>query len=307
MLYIRISALLYCAFSTRFCFPVLPYLRSNCFQCWARHVGPPLSPNCCWSPLLVTNRRRVFESAAILQPQRAHSCPFPPHPVVPITALLYSQLTCPRGCHPHFWPRLWFEMGYKLNSLGALLLVIILYFIQQRQRRNTARQQKGCAPLVQHQPAEPFFGLDFIIKIHKDIPSLHRFHQDHGHTFQLNSLVGPPTIHTVAPENLRLIHTEDEKWGIEPYRLAGMEPFCGRGFLTMDGDVWRHARRALRPSFAKNNLVDLSILSREVDKIEADLPKNGGTVDLQPLFYVTVRCSSQPLQLCYTWLTRYSF
>lgn len=122
-------------------------------------------------------------------------------------------------------------MGFKLNSFAALLLLIILYFIQQRQRRNTARQQRGCAALVQHQPAEPFFGLDFIMKIHQDIPSLHRFHQDHGHSFQLNTLISPPTIYTVAPENIKVIHTDDASWGIEPQRLPGMEYFCGKQLL----------------------------------------------------------------------------
>lgn len=158
---------------------------------------------------------------------------------------------------------------------------------------------------MQHQPAEPFFGLDFIMKIHQDIPSLYRIHQHHGHSFQLNTLISLPTIYTVAPENIRIIHTDDDKWGIEPGRLPGMEYFCGRGFLTMDGDVWRHARRALRPSFAKSNLLDLSILSREVDKLVADLPKDGGTVDLQPLFYVTVCLSVLPVFYC-TPLTRRS-
>lgn len=216
--------------------------------------------------------------------------------IVPITALLHC-------CRPPFWPHLCFKMGYEYNSLAALLLAIILYFVQQRQRRNTARRQRGCATPVQHQPAEPFFGMDFIMKIHQDIPSLHRFHQDHGHSFQLNTLISLPTIYTVAPRNIKVIHTDDDKWGIEPARLPGMEPFCGRGFLTMDGDVWRHARRALRPSFAKSNLLDLSLLSRQVDKVVADLPKNGGVVDLQPLFYVTVRLSFWPRLLYYMPLT----
>lgn len=198
-------------------------------------------------------------------------------------------------------------MGYKLYSFASLLLVIILYFIQQRRLRDTARQQRGCATLEQHQPAEPFFGLDFIMKIHQDISSLHRFHQDHGHTFQLNTLISLPTIYTVAAENIKVILTDDDKWGIEPARLSGMEPFCGRGFLTMDGDVWRNSRRALKPSFARGNLLDLSILSREVDKIVADLPKNGDAVDLQPLFYVMVCSSFWPLLLRYMPLNRYSF
>ena len=86
-----------------------------------------------------------------------------------------------------------------------------------------------------------------------------------------------------------------------------MELFCGRGFLTMDGDVWRHARRALRSSFAKSNLSDWSILSREVDRIVADLPRNGDAVDFQPSFNAMVCISFNPLMTSNVELMRYSF
>ncbi|KAI1082057.1 cytochrome P450 [Whalleya microplaca] len=69
-------------------------------------------------------------------------------------------------------------------------------------------------------------------------------------------------------------------------RLPGMEYFCGRGFITTDGDTWRHSRKLLKPSFDLSNIRDLSILKEEVDTLLKQLPKDGSTVDLQPLLYV---------------------
>lgn len=68
-----------------------------------------------------------------------------------------------------------------------------------------------------------------------------------------------------------------------------MEFFCGRGFITMDGDVWQHSRKSPRPSFAKHNIADLNILSRKVGDLLTQLPKDGETIDLQPLLYIVVR------------------
>ncbi|KAF1918279.1 cytochrome P450 [Ampelomyces quisqualis] len=68
-------------------------------------------------------------------------------------------------------------------------------------------------------------------------------------------------------------------------RLPGAENFCGRGFLTTDGDVWQRSRKLLKPTFARNNLQDLKYLSEQVDIMIAQIPQNGETVDLQPLLY----------------------
>ncbi|KAI1130598.1 cytochrome P450 alkane hydroxylase-like protein [Nemania abortiva] len=171
------------------------------------------------------------------------------------------------------------------TTLISLALSVIIIVGQRIRRRNALRSSGGFQPLAQYRPFDVFVGLDFAISVNRDIPSLHRHHQRFGHSFQLNTLSSNPTILTIAPENIQAIHSRGEEWGIRPIRLAAMEPFCGRGFLTTDGDVWRHARRSLRPSFARSNLTDLSVISRETDKLFESLPRNGETVDLQPLLY----------------------
>ncbi|KAF2256069.1 putative cytochrome 52A12 [Trematosphaeria pertusa] len=117
-----------------------------------------------------------------------------------------------------------------------------------------------------------------------DIPILYRHHQRRGPTFQAHALLSQPSIITIAPANIRVVNTGKD-WGVAPMRLAGMEYFCGRGFLTTDGDLWSRSRKLLKPTFNKANLTNLSFLSAQVDTMLQQLPKNGTTVDLQPLFY----------------------
>jgi cytochrome P450 len=71
-----------------------------------------------------------------------------------------------------------------------------------------------------------------------------------------------------------------------------MEHLCGRGFLTTDGEIWNHSRKLLKPTFARSNLLDLSTVENELDKLIEAIPTDGSTVDLQPLLSNMVRVSS---------------
>lgn len=149
-------------------------------------------------------------------------------------------------------------------------------------------QSEGCALPAFHRPKEPFLAFDFQMAMYNQVSSLYHLHRRYGNTFQVDSLCGNPTLNTIAPENVRAINISKD-FGVEPMRLAGMEYFCGRGFITTDGETWSQSRKFIKPSFGLSNLRDLATLSDEVDRLIAGLPKDRSTVDLQPLFYVTVR------------------
>lgn len=183
------------------------------------------------------------------------------------------------------------DMGYKTNSavLGFLFLAAFL-FQRHLQRKSLARSHR-CGQAVSYQPKEPFTGFDFQMRMYNDIPFLYNLHQRYGTTYQVGTWVSLPTVCTIAPENLRAINTSKD-FGVGPMRLAGMEYFCGRGFITTDGDTWKQSRNLLKPSFDLSNISDLSVLRKEVDMLLDQLPKDGTTVDLQPLLYVMVRPST---------------
>jgi hypothetical protein len=181
------------------------------------------------------------------------------------------------------------NMDRWLGSLSALFLLVAALVIQRQRQRSSRIYQNGCQPPVHHRPWDPFLGIDLTIATHNDLPSLRRLHQKYGHTFATETLVNDTTIFTIASENIKTVNMRHDHWGIEPQRLPGMELFCGRGFLTTDGEVWKQARSLLKPSFAKGNISDLTVLSRETDKLLEQLPTYGQTVDLQPLLYIIVR------------------
>lgn len=185
-------------------------------------------------------------------------------------------------------------MNPYVNSLVAFITLLLSYFTFQKRRRYlTARYQNGCQRPVRYKPWDPSMGIDLTVATHGDIPSLHQLHKKHGHTFQVQPLFDKTTIFTVAPENIKTVNMRHDHWGIQPQRLNGMEFFCGRGFLTMDGEMWQHARKLIRPSFAKSNISDLSVMSRETDKFLEQLRTGGNTVDLQPLLYIMVCLTSR--------------
>jgi cytochrome P450 len=163
-------------------------------------------------------------------------------------------------------------MGYRLTSLCAFILFVAVIVIQQQRRRSAARHQRGTgAP----SPAGSILGIDLTITTHNDLSSLYHLHQKYGHTFEEDTLVNPATIFTNAPENIKTVNMRQDLWGIQPQRPPGMEFFCGRGFLTMDGEVWQHSRALLGPTFAKSNISDLGALSREMAKFFEQLLEEG--------------------------------
>ncbi|KAF2675780.1 cytochrome P450 [Lentithecium fluviatile CBS 122367] len=127
--------------------------------------------------------------------------------------------------------------------------------------------------------------MDFVIGT-ANVDWMNRYHVRYGSTFQLDSLFGKTRVMTIAPENLQAVYANGKNFGIQPHRLHAMEYFCGQGFLTTDGHTWQNSRRMLKPSFAKGNISDFTFLSREVESLMNKIPRDGSTVDLQPLLFL---------------------
>ena len=106
----------------------------------------------------------------------------------------------------------------------------------------------------------------------------------------LRQSFGSFTINSIRPENLQTIWVSRFKdWGVQPVRLPAQDPFCGVGFITTDGPVWEHSRALLKPSFNRANMTDLPTLERYLRLVIDHVPKDGSTIDLQPLFFNLVR------------------
>lgn len=77
-------------------------------------------------------------------------------------------------------------------------------------------------------------------------------------------------------------------------------PLLGDGIFTQDHREWKHSRKLLSPQFGKNYYRDLDFFGEHVDNLCSQIPKDGNSVDLQPLFFkftldtTTVCCLELP-------------
>lgn len=181
-------------------------------------------------------------------------------------------------------------MGY----LSAIFFIGVLtavagYAIRIRRRQHLSRAN-GCQPPNKYPHKDPVFGLDLFLQTGKlyeknqYLPELVRRYREYGSTFETKSF-NTFAISSIRPENLQTIWSSSFKdWGVQPIRLSAFGPFCGVGFITTDGPIWEHARALLRPSLSKASMTDLPTLESYLRLVIDRIPKDGSTIDLQPLF-----------------------
>ncbi len=176
-----------------------------------------------------------------------------------------------------------------LTALG-----IFTYYLQLRISQNTFAHHHGCQIPPKRFARDPVLGIDHRVqdaKLTKAFQSLPAgaalFHQ-YGQTFRETTLFGT-VLKTMSAENIHTIYALNGKdWGVQPFRLPAMRPFCGLGFITTDGSVWEHSRALLKPSFHKSNISDLTAFESSVSQFLSSVPKDGSTIDLQPLLSMLV-------------------
>ena len=191
-------------------------------------------------------------------------------------------------------------MAVILNSLLAGIALFILFKLTRKVSEQSEARSKGCQPPRSLPSWDPLFGIDLFldnIKLRSAnnlLPGETGIFKKLGtHTFKSTSLSGT-VLFTKHPENIKTaMSTKASEWGIGPIRSDAMGAFCGQGFLTNDGKVWEHSRSLLKPSFAKQNVSDLSAFGGIVDQLMARIPKDGSTFDLQPLIATMFVDSSQ--------------
>ncbi|KAL8911653.1 MAG: hypothetical protein Q9171_003213 [Xanthocarpia ochracea] len=186
-------------------------------------------------------------------------------------------------------------MVYLLSTVSTLICLTILYGlpkILRYQRRQKAARNHGCLPAPCALQKDPVLGLDIALKLLQALRnnrrnlSLRALFGTHGHTFQVKSW-SKNKIFTVEPKNLQsILATDFASWGVQPLRLFPFEPFVGKGIMCSDGTFWEHSRALIRPTFTRTQIADMHLPGFEthVQRLIHLIPRDGSTVDLQPLF-----------------------
>ncbi len=180
-------------------------------------------------------------------------------------------------------------MGYLSAFIFTGICAAVTWYGIRTIRHQQLSRANGCQPPRRYPHKDPLFGFDLFLKTGKlfqnnqYLPELVRRYREYGSTFQTRSS-SSFTINSIRPENLQTVWVSKFKdWGVQPVRLPAQDPFCGVGFITTDGPVWEHSRALLKPSFHRANMTDLSTFEKYLRMVINKIPKDGATIDLQPL------------------------
>lgn len=106
-----------------------------------------------------------------------------------------------------------------------------------------------------------------------------------GSTYSIRS-AGHTLLITADPENIKAINsTQFDDFAVGPARIRAFSPLVKGSVFLANGAAWQHARANLRPSFARHQITNYRMFEPHLDHLVAAIPKDGSTVDLEPLFY----------------------
>ena len=177
--------------------------------------------------------------------------------------------------------------------LGPLFCfgVALLWKFVLSLRFKSALRRHGCSPITRYPHKDPIFGLDLYRIIAKSkqqndaTSTMQRLIESHGNgkTFQALTL-GIPTVYTADPRIIRAILAKDaHHFGVEPIRKNFHDPWITKGLLVTDGQQWKSSRTMLMPLFQKSQYANLPTLQLHVGRVLDLIPRDGRTLDLQPL------------------------
>lgn len=174
--------------------------------------------------------------------------------------------------------------------IGALTLLAIwiVQVIRSRQRESKIAHQQGCRPPNKYPHSFPW-GLDLFRARMLAVKEgrYNKLFQDHftqyGKTWEERTF-GIRSINTMETANIQTVMgVKFGDYGKLMDRNKAIMPFLGRGIWSEDGAAWRQTRDMVNPLFSKAELSDVDRFEKFVDRFLALVPRDGRTVDLQPL------------------------
>ncbi|KAE8144584.1 cytochrome P450 [Aspergillus avenaceus] len=109
-------------------------------------------------------------------------------------------------------------------------------------------------------------------------------------TYRLRQ-AGKDLIFTAEPKNIQaILATQFKEFTLGQSRKNALRPLLGPGIFSTDGEEWARSRSLLRPQFTRDQISDLDLEERHVQKAMACMPTDPSTgwtseVDIQSIFF----------------------
>ena len=177
-------------------------------------------------------------------------------------------------------------------ALGLTVLILYLGITKLLDQRAYERKKRlhNCGEAVKYPHREPLLGLDLLIKDTKEhtactyLKEIQRQYAVYGKTHEVRFL-GQRMIRTIDPKNIQAVLGLNAKdYGLQPLREGLAMPLFDHGINTTDGEYWQYSRSLIKPTFSRMEICNLASLEFHFQRLMELLPKDGTTVDLQPLF-----------------------
>ncbi|PWY96756.1 cytochrome P450 alkane hydroxylase [Aspergillus sclerotioniger CBS 115572] len=181
---------------------------------------------------------------------------------------------------------------YPVVALASavLLLWYTATYLQRKWTQRRIAKANNCQPPPTYPRKDPFFALDNIheqltyARKHKLLERIVERFKENGNTYQGRRLTTPIII-TCEPENVKtILSLRFKDYGLAG-RINAAGPLLGHGIFTTDGEHWAQSRAMVRPNFVKDQVAHLDIFEELMDDLLPLIPTDGGTVDLQELFF----------------------
>jgi hypothetical protein len=93
-------------------------------------------------------------------------------------------------------------------------------------------------------------------------------------------------IETAEPEIVKtILATKFDDFALSDRRIDAMVPSLGHGIFASNGAAWERSRALIRPNFTRSQVADLDTFETHIQHFISAIPRDGSTVDLQPLFF----------------------
>lgn len=174
-------------------------------------------------------------------------------------------------------------------TITLFLAVFIVRVINRKRAYEAARIQNGCSLPRKYPHNDPLLGIDMFIDFAKAMKSgtvistVDSYFPKYGKTFQSNSF-GTTVINTTDPKVIQYVLAVGfDKFGVEATRKVVLEPIMKDGVFVSDGQEWVHARASVKQIFSGVRNSSVESIEKHVERLLALIPRDGSTIDLQPL------------------------